>query len=153
VKSDSPFKFTTATFVTPTGDRTGNLAPQPPVLLTVAGSDHAVAVELTQFVTGPFPITTTLLSEGRNRTRIIVFATDLGLLPGENIEAISAEAVAAAGVSYPLRVEFLTPLPDLPQVNQIVLRLTRELEDSGEVLVSVSVHGLTSNKVRIGIQP
>jgi hypothetical protein len=152
-KSDSPFKFTTATFVTPTGDRTGNLAPQPPVLLTVAGSDHAVAVELTQFVTGPFPITTTLLSEGRNRTRIIVFATDLGLLPGENIEAISAEAVAAAGVSYPLRVEFLTPLPDLPQVNQIVLRLTRELEDSGEVLVSVSVHGLTSNKVRIGIQP
>jgi hypothetical protein len=75
------------------------------------------------------------------------------LLPGEDVEAVTAEAVDAAGVSYPLRVEFISPLPDLPQVNQIVLRLNRELEDSGEVLVSISVHGSTSNKVRISIQP
>src|SRR6185369_11633135 len=148
-KSDSTFVFRTTTFVAPNGDRAANLEPVPPTLLTVTGSDHAAAVELTQFVTGPFPITTTLLSEGRNRTRIIVFGTDLGLLPGEDVEAVTAEAVDAAGVSYPLRVEFIRPLPDLPQVYQIVLRLNRELEDSGEVLVTVSVHGLTSNKVRI----
>ena len=147
------FVFRTTTVVAPNGDRTANLEPVPPTLLTVTGSEHAAAVELTQFVTGPFPLTTTLLSEGRNRTRIIVFGTDLGLLPGEDIEAVTAEAVDAAGVSYPLRVEFISPLPDLPQVNQIVLRLNRELEDSGEVLVSISVHGFTSNKVRIGIQP
>lgn len=152
-KNDSAFKFTSATFIAPNGDRTANLAPVLPNLLTMSYSDHAVALELTQFVTGPFPITTTLLSDGRNRTRIILFGTDLGLLPGEDVEAITAEAVDAAQVHYPLRVEFVRPLPDLPAVHQIVLRLTRELEDSGEVLVSVSVHGLTSNKVRIGIQP
>jgi len=152
-KSDSVFLFTTSTFVAPTGDRTANLEPVPPTLLTVPNSDHAVAVELTQFVTGPFPITTTLLSEGRNRTRIIVFATDLGLLPGEDIDAITAEAVDGTGISYPLRVEFVAPLPDLPQVRQIVLRLNRDLDESGEVLVSISVHGLTSNHVRIGIRP
>ena len=100
-----------------------------------------------------FHLQPTLLSDGRNRTRIILFGTDLGLLPGEDVEAITAEAVDAAQVHYPLRVEFVSPLPDLPTVHQIVLRLNRELEDSGEVLVSVSVHGLTSNKVRIGIQP
>jgi len=152
-KSDSAFKFTTATFVTPDGNRTANLAPVLPKLLTMSYSDRAVALELTQFVTGPFPLTTTLLSDGRNRTRIILFGTDVGLLPGEDVEAITAEAVDAAQVRYPLRVEYVNTLPDLPTVYQIVVRLNRELEDSGEVLVSISVHGLTSNKVRIAIQP
>lgn len=152
-RNDLSIKFTTATIVTPNGDRTGNLGPQSPTLLTVPGSDHAAAVELTQFLSGPFPITTTLLSEGRNTTRIIVFGTDLTLLPGEGVEAITAEATDAAGVVYPLRVEFVSPLPDLPQIQQIVLRLNRELDDPGEVLVSISVHGLTSNKVRISIKP
>lgn len=152
-RNDFPFKFTTPTIVAPNGDRTANLAPQPPTLFTMTGSDHAAAVELTQFVTGPFPITTTLLSEGRNTTRIIVFATDLTLLPGEDVQAITAEAVDAAGVHYPLRVEFISPLSDLPQVQQLVLRLNRELDDTGEVLVTVSLHGLTSNNVRIGIKP
>lgn len=152
-RNDFPFKFTTPTIVTPNGDRAANLVPQPPTLFTVTGSDHAAAVELTQFVTGPFPVTTTLLSEGRNTTRIIVFATDLTLLPGEDVQAITAEAVDAAGVHYPLRVEFISPLPDLPQVQQLVLRLNRELDDTGEVLVTVSLHGLTSNNVRIGIKP
>ena len=152
-KTDSAFKFTTATFVTPDGNRTANLAPVLPKLLTMSYSDRAVALELTQFVTGPFPLTTTLLSDGRNRTRIILFGTDLGLLPGEDVGAITAEAMDAAQVRYPLRVEYVNTLPDLPTVYQIVLRLNRELEDSGEVLVSVSVHGLTSNKVRIAIQP
>jgi hypothetical protein len=137
----------------PNGDRTVNFVPVPPTLLTLPNSDRGAAVELTQFVTGPFPLTTTLLSDGRNRTRIILFGTDLELLPGEDLEAITAEAVDAAQVRYPLRVEFLSPLSNLPHVYQIVLRLNRELDDSGEVLVSVSLHGMTSNKVRIGIQP
>ena len=124
-----------------------------PNLLTVTYSDRAVALELTQLVTGPFPLTTTLLSDGRNRTRIIVFGTDLGLLPGEDAEAVTAEAEDAAHVRYPLRVEFVRLLPDLPHIYQIVLRLNRELDDAGEVLVNVSVHGLPSNKVRVAIQP
>jgi hypothetical protein len=151
--NDSAFVFRTTSLVAPNGDRTANFEPVPPTLLTMIGSDRAAAVELTQFVSGPFPLTTTLLSDGRNRTRIILFGTDLKLLPGEDIDAITAEAVDAAQVHYPLRVEFVSPVPNLPNVYQIVLRLNRDLEDSGEVLASVSLHGFTSNKVRIGIQP
>jgi len=66
---------------------------------------------------------------------------------------MTAEAEDAAHVVYPLRVEFVNPLPDLPQVSQIVLRLNGNLEDTGEVLVTVTVHGRTSNKARIAIQP
>ena len=147
------YTFRAAAFVTPGGNQTADLQAKVPTLLTLPDSDRAVALELTQFLDGPFPLTSTLLSDGRNRTRIIVFGTDLGLLPGEDAEAVTAEAVDAAQVRYPLRVEFIGPLPDLPQVSQIVLRLTGQLDDKGEVFVSVTVHGRTSNKVRIAIQP
>lgn len=123
-----------------------------PVLLNVAGTDQAIALELTRFISGPFPLTNTLLAAGRNRTRIIVFATDLGLLPGEGVEVLTAEAEDDQ-VRYPLRVEFVGPLPELPNVMQIVLRLNDDLDDAGEVLVNVTSHGMTSNKVRIAINP
>src|SRR5215217_3520931 len=60
-------------------------------------------------------------------------------------KAVTAEVEDAAQVHYPLRVEFVSPLPELPQVSQIVLRLSRELDDQGEVLLFVTVHGRTSN--------
>jgi hypothetical protein len=48
-------------------------------------------------------------------------------------------------------VEFLSPLADLSNVSQIVLRLNRDLDEAGEVLVTITVHDRTSNKVRIAI--
>ncbi|HEX7772842.1 MAG TPA: carboxypeptidase-like regulatory domain-containing protein, partial [Pyrinomonadaceae bacterium] len=124
-----------------------------PVLLTAPNTDRAIALELTQFLEGPFPLTSALLSGGRDLTRIIVFGTDLGLLPGEDVEAITAEAENAAGIRYPLQVEFVRPLAELPQVSQLVLRLNMDMQGSGEVLVTITVHGRMSNKARIGIQP
>lgn len=114
-------------------------------------SDRALALELTQFLDGPFPLTTTLLSEGRNTTRIMLFGTYLGLLPGDDVDVVTAEAEDAAHTKYPLRVEFVRPLPELADVSQVVLRLNRELDDV-EVFVTVTVHGRTSNKVRIAIR-
>jgi hypothetical protein len=120
-----------------------------PVLLTANDSDRAIALELTTFILDPFPITNTFLSEGRNRTRVVFFGRDLGLLPGEGVEAITAEAEDAEHVKYPLRVEFVNPLPELPAISQLVIRLTGDLENKGDVWVTIKVHGLTSNKARI----
>ena len=117
------------------------------------GCDRAVAMELTQWVPEPFSITTTILSDGRNRTRIIVFATDLGLSPGEGVEALSAEAEDSNHVLHPLRVEFVSPLNGLPKISQIVIRLTRDLDNAGDVLITLKSHGLTSNKARIAVGP
>jgi len=151
-KDGYTFNSAGVSFVTPGGNQTADIQTIKPTLLTVADSDRAVALELTQFLDGPFPVITTLLSEGRNTTRIIVFGTDLGLLPGENVEAITAEAEDATQTKYPLRVEFVSPLPELSNVSQIVLRLNRDLDEAGEVMVAITVHGRTSNKVRITIQ-
>jgi hypothetical protein len=133
------------------GDTVANFqAMLPPILLTMPDSDRAIALELTSFLPEPFPLTSTLLAEGHNRTRITIFGTNLGLLEGEGVEALTAEAEDAAHVRYPLRVEFVSALPGLPNVDQIVLRLSGALDDAGgEVLISISAHGLTSNKVRI----
>jgi len=110
-------------------------------------------MELTQWVPEPFSITTTLLSDGRNRTRIIMFATDLGLSDGEGVDALTAEAEDSVHVLHPLRVEFVSPLPGLPHINQVVIRLTRDLDNAGDVLITLKVHGLTSNKARIAVGP
>ena len=120
-----------------------------PVLLTVPDSDRALALELTRLVTDPFPLTNILLAGGDNRTRIMLFATDLGLLPGDGVEALMAEAEDLKGVRYQLGVEFLSPLPGVPDVFQLVIRLNGELESAGEVLINVSVRGASSNKTRI----
>src|SRR6185369_1787518 len=152
-KAGYTFSSAGVSLVTPGGNRTADIQTAKPTLLTVPDSDRAVALELTQFLDGPFPVITTLLSEGRNTTRIIVFGSDLGLLPGENVEAITAEAEDADHINYPLRVEFVGPLPELSNVSQIVLRLNRDLDEAGEVLVTITVHGRTSNKVRIAIHP
>ena len=128
-------------------------AVQLPILLTEPGTDRAVAMELTQWVPEPFSITTTLLSDGRNRTRIIVFASDLGLLPGEGVETLTVEAEDSNHVLHPLRVEFVSPLQGLPNINQIVIRLTGDLNGAGDVLLTLKVHGLTSNKARILVGP
>lgn len=123
-----------------------------PMLLTEPGSDRALALELTTLVKEPFSLTTTLLSDGRNRTRIIFFGINLDLLPGEGTEALTAEAEDIAHVRYSLRVESVTALPEVPGVAQIILRLSGDLdEDAGDVLVSISVRGIASNQVRIGI--
>lgn len=123
-----------------------------PTLLVDAGSGRALALELTTLVKEPFSLTTTLLSEGRNRTRLMFFSTNLGLLAGEGVEALTAEAEDSSHTVFPLRVETVTALPELPGVTQIVLRLNGDLPP-GDVLVSIKVHGLTSNKVHIAIEP
>jgi hypothetical protein len=122
-----------------------------PTLLTATDSDRAIALGLTTFIADPFPITNTFLADGRNRTRVVFFGKDLGLQAGEGVEVITAEAEDAAHVKYPLRVEFIQPLPELPAISEIVIRLTGDLEDAGDVLVTITVHGLTSNKARIAI--
>jgi hypothetical protein len=151
-KTNYTFSSVGMGLVTPSGNRTADIQTAKPTLLTLPDSDRAVALELTQFLDGPFPVITTLLSEGRNTTRIMLFGTDLGLLPGEDAEVITAEAEDAAHTKYPLRVEFVSPLPELPHASQIVLRLNRDLDDTGQVFVTITVHGRTSNKVRIAIR-
>jgi hypothetical protein len=85
------------------------------------------------------------------RTRVMLFALNLSLQPGENSSAVTADAEDAAHRFYPLQVEYVGPVPEQEWVSQIVVRLDDNLGDVGDVLVRIVYHGQQSNRVRVGI--
>lgn len=154
-------------------------AQTPPVLLTEGSgtTTRAVAFDSVTFRSEPFSVTSPYnwnadKSDTRDqRTRVILFAMNLSFLTGEGASALTADAQDASGRLYPLKVEALhnpkylrlLPAPgnpnalvptDVPQLwlYAITLRLDDAMTDTlGDVLVRVSLHGVSSNRVRLSI--
>ena len=122
-----------------------------PRLLKRAGTNRAIAVESVTFIAEPFPLTQTIQFGADNRTRILLFGENLGLLAGEGAAAITAQAEDVNHVTYSLAVEHIDPVPGYTWMTAITVRLNQNLGDAGDVLVGVTVHGQTSNRVRVGI--
>jgi len=76
---------------------------------------------------------------------------DLELLPGEGANAFSADVQDAGGKIYPLRVEYVGQVPDFPGITMIIVRLSDDLGDVGDVLLRLNLHGMSSNRVRVAI--
>jgi hypothetical protein len=119
-----------------------------PVLMTKTSSTRAVALESTSFLAEPFAATTAVPFSVDNRTRVILFASNLTLLPGESV---TASAEDGNHIQYPLTVEFAGSVPNLSNMTAVIVRLHDDLGDVGDVLVGITAHGMTSNRVRIGI--
>jgi hypothetical protein len=119
-----------------------------PVLMTKTSSTRAVALESTSFLAEPFAATTAVPFSVDNRTRVILFASNLTLLPGESV---TASAEDGNHIQYPLTVEFAGSVPNLSNMTAVIVRLHDDLGDVGDVLVGITAHGITSNRVRIGI--
>jgi hypothetical protein len=139
-----------AFIVAPRPGQTANQAATP-TLLTQSNSTRAIALESTTLLSEPFALTTIVPFSADNRTRIIFFATNLGLLPGEGTGAVTAEAEDTARVKYPLTVEYAGAVPGFEWMTALILRLNDTMSQAGDVLVGVTVHGASSNRVRIGI--
>jgi glucose/arabinose dehydrogenase len=124
----------------------------PPTLITELGSDRAIAFDSVTMMRDPFPLNTVFNFSSDHRTRITLFAGDAKLLPGENSSALTAQAEDSILVVYPLTVEFVGKVPGLDSHTQIVVKLPESISGNGDLLVSVTLHGKVSNKVRIRIQ-
>jgi hypothetical protein len=81
----------------------------------------------------------------------MLFASNLTLAIGENASAVTADAEDATRFRYPLTVEYVGPVPGQAWLTSIVVILNQNLGDAGDVLVGITYHGLTSNRVRIGV--
>jgi len=161
--------------------------PGSPVLLTegTGTTTRGVAYEAVTFRSEPFPTVSPYnwnadKSSARDqRTRVMLFAMNLALLPGECgaaapgscAMALTADAQDSSGRLYPLKVEAVTrpkyvrlqPVPGDPARQQptevqqdwlyaVTLRFDDAMTDAlGDVLVRVSLHGLASNRVRIAV--
>ena len=122
-----------------------------PILISAANSTRAIAVESVTSQPEPFAPTVSIPFGADNRTRVMLFASNLGLAAGEGASAVMADAEDGAHLHYPLTVEYAGLVPGYAWMYSIVVRLNDNLGDVGDVLVGVTVHGLISNRVRVGI--
>jgi uncharacterized protein (TIGR03437 family) len=82
----------------------------------------------------------------------MLFATGLELMPGEDISLVTAQAEDSAHRIFPLTVEYVGKVHSLEDFTQVNVRLPDGIAGSGDVLVSISLRGVMSNKVIVGIQ-
>jgi len=123
----------------------------PLVLLSEQTSTRALALESVTFSREPFPVNSLISWSTDPRTRIILFAINLQLEPGDDLSAIRADAEDGSHQHYDLKVESLGSTNGQAWLNDVTLRLSDQLTDVGDVLVRLSYRGRTSNRVRIGI--
>ncbi len=122
-------------------------------LLTEENSERAVALDSVTMVRDPFPIRTARNFSPDGYTRIILFAANAALAPGEDASAMSAQAEDSSHRIFPLAVEHVSAVPGFSELTQVTVRLSDDLAGAGDVRVSISLHGATSNKVTIGVGP
>ncbi|MEP6740950.1 MAG: DUF1800 domain-containing protein [bacterium] len=122
-----------------------------PVLISEFTSTRAIALESITLKAEPFPLTSSVKFGSDTRTRICVFAMDLQLLPGEGANAFTADVQDSSGKLYPLRIEFMGQVPGYPGITMFILRLADDIGDVGDVLLRLNLHGMGSNRVRVGI--
>jgi uncharacterized protein GlcG (DUF336 family) len=122
-----------------------------PVLISEASSTRAIALDSVSQLREPFPLTSSIQLGTDKRTRVMLFAMNLSLQPGETASAVTASAEDGAHRIYALTVEYVGPVPDQSWATAVVVRLNDELGDVGDVLVRITYQGVNSNRVRIGI--
>jgi hypothetical protein len=76
-----------------------------PILLTKTNSTRAIAVESVNLLVEPFAPTANIPFGSDNRTRVMLFANNLSLLPGETAANVTASAEDGNHIHYPLAVE------------------------------------------------
>ncbi|HMF55852.1 MAG TPA: carboxypeptidase regulatory-like domain-containing protein [Pyrinomonadaceae bacterium] len=123
----------------------------PPVLVSEPDSTRAIALESVTFTQEPFSTTSPCALGEDQRTRVMLFALNLGLQPGEDLSALTADAEDAAHKHYDLKVEYVGHIPSQEWLSTVILKLNEDMGDVGDVLVRLSYNGTASNRVRIGI--
>lgn len=123
-----------------------------PQLLTEWNSTRAIALDSVTRMREPFSVNSTVNFSTDGRTRLMLFAYNVNLAPGEPQTVLTAQAEDAAHKIYPLTVEYVDKFPNFERVTQVVVVLPAELANAGDVSVSLTLRGTTGNKALIKIQ-
>lgn len=122
-----------------------------PVLISHADSTRAIAFDSVTRRREPFATTAEIRFGSDSATRIMLFAMNLQLQPGDTATAVTADAEAADHTLYSLTVEHVDPVPNNPWASSVIIRVPENLPATGDVLVRIKYRDLASNRVRIGI--
>ena len=118
-----------------------------PQLLTDADTSKAAALESVTLLKEPFDVVSENFFSSDQRTRLVLFGVNLELRPDENLSAITVQAEDSQQRKYLLPAEDIRSVPGFPWLSQVTVKLPDELQDIGDVWLSVSLRGVQSNKV------
>ena len=124
---------------------------KPLVLISQPDSTRAIAFESVTFTREPFPLDSWITWGQDRRTRVIIFALNLHLQPGEGLSNVAADAEDANHRHYNLTVESVGSVQSQLWLTALNLRLSDDIGDVGDVLIRVVHNSRSSNRVRIAI--
>ena len=133
--------------------RTFSVGPSAPRLLTEANSQQALALDSVTMARDPFALLERNYFSQDQRKRLMLFAANLDLLPGESFSAVTAQAEDAQHIIYPLTLEFVGRVPQNDWLTQVVVKLPSQLGTGNDVWVTVGLRGVVSNNALISIRP
>jgi uncharacterized protein (DUF1800 family) len=145
-----------------------------PTLISTSTTTRAIALESVTMHSEPFSLSSEgNFNAGDPRTRIELFCMNLDFLAGEmstsgNIlvgdpNALTVDAEDAAHNHYSLKVEYVAQVPplldsqgnittDFRGLYMVIVRLNDSMTSNlGDVLLRLSLHGMSSNRVRTAI--
>jgi len=125
----------------------------PPVLLVEANSDRAIALDSVSWIQDPFSVLTPNNLSQDGRSRLMLFAVNLDFKPGEDISIVTAQAEDSEPATYPLAVEYVGRVPQVEWLTQLIIRVPDQMANAGDLRISITLRGVTSNKVIVKIKP
>jgi PLD-like domain len=125
--------------------------PPPPVLLLDSSTNRALALQSPLETREPFAMTTAVNLSADQRTRVMLFATNVDPTLASSL---SATAVSAQGVTYQLPIEYVGRVPNVDTVAiiQIIIVLPQDPTLHGDLSVTITMAGSQSNKVVFAIR-
>jgi len=122
-----------------------------PILISEETSTRALALDSVSWLRDPFRLNSPVPWGVDKRTRVMLFIMNFDFQPGEDSSIVKADAEDASHRLYPLTVEYVGRAPGSFWLNSVIIRLNDDMGDLGDVLVRVTVRGVSSNRVRLGI--
>ena len=142
-----------AAFICGASNTSGATQSSPLLFSVSATSTRAIVLESVSMRAEPFSLNSEQnFSPSDPRTRITLFCMNLDLLAGEGANSLTADAEDGGHSHYPLKVEYVGQVPGFEGIYMLVLRLNDLMTSNlGDVLVRLNLHGMGSNRVRVGI--
>ena len=133
-------------------EATLTVQPPAPSIQTEENTDIAIALDSVHMVRDPFPLSNVFNFSSDQRTRIMFFALNADLLPGETSSAVICQIEEAPLMIHQATVEFVGKVPDFDSLTEVVVRLPNSITNPGDYFITITLHGRTSNRARIRIR-
>ncbi len=126
--------------------------PPPPILLTNQNTGRAAALDSVTLLSEPFSDMSSQNFSSDQRTRVTLFAYNLELKTDQGPSAITAQAEDSQSRILALPVEAINEVPNFTWITQVTVKLPDELQNNGDIWVTISLRGVASNKALIRIK-